>query len=421
MSKEINIHFNTIFWIQINYVKINIYVTKLKSRIYKAIQQKSFAKLFFLQETLYFSISVKYLAAELLSQIKSKYLLDIYSEQEYIFVVENKKFDYDKKYKSCNKIMYYIACLKQIIFVQMFEVQLKSTLIDRQHLSFTYVKNDHTLVQKLISYHKYLTSKRLSCCSINLKDFWITISITFMISRLFINQSIVYSLKQCLQSITVTKKFNKEFLDDSTICRYRYSTEHQLFIIIKTVIVHSILLESCYIISNFSRYTPIRFFSLSAGSQVILASKSMTHLKYLLEVLRHVSLQNIFVSQKEIVSLRRYYCIKYVFCGYAIYHKHYRQIVIRPSKTSQKNLLKQVNSILSTRKVQKDTDVIGALNLRLQKWFNDFYHTQDYKSFSLINYLVLIKIAKWLSKNHSDSSKNLLKCLLFKMRKSNKI
>ena len=91
MSKEINFNFNTIFWTCVNFRRIDIYVSKLKSRIYKAFREKSFQKLLFLQLQFSESIAVRYFASEILF-LENKYLLDIYQDSEYVICMEKKIF-----------------------------------------------------------------------------------------------------------------------------------------------------------------------------------------------------------------------------------------------------------------------------------------------------------------------------------------
>ena len=87
MSKEILLDFNTIFWITIDLKKNYGYVTRLKSRIYKAVINGTHDKVHNLQIKLFYSLSAKLLAMDQI--LKKKICLLWYmSDLEKLFFIQ---------------------------------------------------------------------------------------------------------------------------------------------------------------------------------------------------------------------------------------------------------------------------------------------------------------------------------------------
>ena len=87
MSKEILLDFNTIFWITIDLKKNYGYVTRLKSRIYKAVINGTHDKVHNLQIKLFYSLSAKLLAMDQILK-KKICLLRYMSDLEKLFFIQ---------------------------------------------------------------------------------------------------------------------------------------------------------------------------------------------------------------------------------------------------------------------------------------------------------------------------------------------
>ena len=313
------------------------------------------------------------------------------------------------------KIKNYIVCLNDVILYSILDLQLKSYVISQNNISFRYIYYNDLSPDKLIKYNQYVKVKDMYSYCINFERLFKGISLAFVSSRLVLFKSLMVitkkSLKQGLISNIVREIDNYSLNLDSG--RYRYQSGLAIF----SILHYSLVSEGFYLIKHLISDQTINIDCLSVGSEILLSSSNTLQLKHFVSIIDFLSVAGNSKNKAYLYQSINYKSAIYTFCGYSIFHKNYRKVVIGISKIAQQNLLRQVNNIFEGMLVNRYSDLISYLNLILQQWFTKFYLTRDYKNFIILDYILSIKISNWIRKNKIKIKISSSQLALFKLRR----
>nr|UEQ12255.1 group II intron reverse transcriptase/maturase [Batrachospermum sp.] len=413
MSKEIQLDFNTIFWVAINWKKNYGYVTRLKSRIYKAVINKAYDKEKKLQTKLFVSLAANLLALNQILQKQVgffKYINDI----EKLYIAQNINYIKTYSFKFVNKFAS-LSYGKEIFLKELnsLTIGIDKILIffvlEPQWISYYRFNKIHFLT--LIYYENILkffeinltslSNQKLFFININYKNFIDKISYDYLLARINLTQIICLKLKTILlknlfhefilnlRTENVFKQFQLELCISRIIIYY---------LCVETYLVNKSYMHIVYKLSNYQQRIKIYDY----GLELLVLNYDLATLKIWLNLFFQLIYSNINKSCKIFICTTSKSFNNLNFCGYSLIFNKYHNIYSVPNKLSQFILLSQIWYIFNNAKGKPAIYLVINLNSILEQWANYFKCTNGIKIFILIDYLIYLKLWIWAQKNHTN-------------------
>jgi N-terminal domain of reverse transcriptase/Group II intron, maturase-specific domain len=413
MSKEIQLDFNTIFWVSINWKKNYGYVTRLKSRIYKAVINKAYDKLKKLQTKLFVSLAANLLALNQISQKQIGFFKYI-NDMEKLYIIQNISYIKICSFNFVNKFasLFYGE--------EIFFKELNSIIIGIDKILIFFV-----LEPQWISYYKFnkihfltlmyyedilkffeinlisLSSQKLFFININYKNFIDKISYDYLLARINLTRRICLKLKAIL-----LKNLFHEFV--SNLRTENLFKQFQFELCISRIIIYCLCIETywvsksyMHIAYNLSNYQQ-RIKIYDYGLELLVLNYDLVRLKKWLNLFLQLIYSHISKPCKVFICTTSKSFNNVNFCGYSLLFNEYHNIYSVPNKLSQFILLSQIWDIFNNAKGKPAIYLIINLNSTLEQWANYFKYTNGIKIFILIDYLIYLKLWIWAQKNHTN-------------------
>lgn len=413
MVKEIFVNFDTIFWTSINKKKAYLYVTKLKSRIYKATQQKKYQDKKLLQNKLICSSAAKYyILCELIRDNEfdqshiSQLIYQIYLWDK-ICLVHDSQLYYIIEYNSeinFNLVESILCQMNDKLLVLALDPEIQS-IKDKSNGFFSVTSLDELNAILEINFLNHSIEKYYFQC-IDLTNYFKVLYPEYIFSRLHISKLLQVYLKKSFKSnkwLTYIYLINKNIFD----LKYKFS---------KFILQHTILTFMAYLICLELRY--VSRSSMHSNNNLLLSSPSYFIVGMGLELLLVGSVEDAVYSwHQSLNSLLNYSRTKEInlssnlpfnickginFAAYFLYYKKNVKILISPSLNAQMILIEQVDKIFYRSKGQSVEILISALNKILLQWGNYFVATNAYKIFTFIDYCIYLKLRSWIFRQHTN-------------------
>ena len=418
MSKEILLDFNTIFWITIDLKKNYGYVTRLKSRIYKAVINGTHDKVHNLQIKLFYSLSAKLLAMDQILK-KKICLLRYMSDLEKLFFIQkiNKidtfAFEFDDGF-------FCLFAYKEIVYKE-----LNTIVEDIDKILLTFI-----LEPQWIFYYQYnkinffnmlhprdllklfqidlinLSIKRIYFIKINYKDFIYQISHDSCLARIRLKKSMYLKLKTILLKNLLIKFFlqfkNKIFFTSNCLKQF------PLEICILRILIYCFCLETYLITKSYNpvcNLLHVHQYNITiyhCGLELLICNYNYNLLKFWFNLFLQLIYSNIGKNKKLLFKTTTNMYHGLDFCGYSILFDKNKIVYSLPSKLSQFILLSQIKQTIDNLRSDSATSLIKSLNPLLENWANYFKSTNAFKIFILIDYFIYLKLWVWICKNHTN-------------------
>lgn len=420
MSKEILLDFNTIFWVTIDLKKNYGYVTRLKSRIYKAVINKVYNKIQNLQIKLFYSLSAKLLAMDQISK-KQVCLFQYMSDLEKLFLIQRINRINTFTIRSDDKFFCFFT-QKEIL---MKELNVIITDIDKILLSFI-------LEPQWIFYCQYnkinflnlkypqdllklfqidlinLSIQKIYFINVNYKDFMGQISNDYFLTKIHLKKSIYLKLKMILLNNLLIKfalQFNNQiFFASNSLGQFPFE------ICILRIIIYCFCLETYSIAKSYNagfNLLSVDQYNVKiyqCGLELLICNYNYSVLKFWFNLFLQLIYSNISKNNKLLFNTTTKISDSLDFCGYSIIFNKNKIIYSLPNKLSQFILLFQIKNLLNNFRGNSATNLIKSLNPLLEKWASYFQYTNAFKVFMLIDYLIYLKLWVWTCKNHTNWS-----------------
>jgi hypothetical protein len=413
MSKEIQLDFNTIFWVAINWKKNYGYVTRLKSRIYKAVINKAYDKAKKMQTKLFVSLAANLLALNQILQKQVgffKYINDI----EKLYIIQN--INYIKTY-SFNLVNKFVSLSygKEILLreINSIIISIDKILIcfvlEPQWISYYKFNKIHFLTlmyyEDILNFFKInlisLSSQKLFFININYKNFINKISYNYLLARINLTRIICLKLKAIL-----LKHLFHEFV--SSLKSENLFQQFQLELCISRIIIYCLCIETHFISKSYMRIAynlsnyqqKIKIYDY--GLELLVLNYDLAILKQWLNLFSQLIYSHLNKPCKVFICTISKSFNNLNFCGYSLIFNKYHNIYSVPNKLSQFILLSQILHIFNNAKGKPAIYLIINLNFILEQWANYFKRTNGIKIFILIDYLIYLKLWIWAQKNHTN-------------------
>jgi hypothetical protein len=159
MSKEILVNFDTILWTSISWEKMYLYITKLKSRIYKASNKKSYSKKCFLQASLISSPAAKIIALCMTNKEYQENYFNQISNAEQMYLIQTLEISslqsvhlHSLNQKNINKkeaILHLEIIVSNLI---MFALEPEFNAVEDQNHNFSSIQSPKNLLPMMQNY-----------------------------------------------------------------------------------------------------------------------------------------------------------------------------------------------------------------------------------------------------------------------------
>jgi hypothetical protein len=410
MGKEILLNFDTIFWVVINWKKNYSYVTRLKSRIYKAsikktciLMQKSYIKLVT-------SLSTKLIIVD---QIISKNISwnnindrdKLYIAYKYNNSIPLRKLDALQDLSLLKKqISYYL-----LLFILEPQWTAKLTF---NTIGFVSLINPYQF-SKLVEIQSAQSKiQQIYFLTLNCKDLVVKINNNYLIQKLNLQFALLFQAKNLIAPYIL-------FHIIKNLCKadllYNNYFQYILENCITMIIIYCLCVETSLIYkSNLCNQQKLFFneFTMQIyyyGLQIIIGHSDNFQL-YLWSTI-FSQLVYCYTSHEVIIPCvkSKKFFMNSDFCGYSIrWNKHLR-IMYFPNQLSQFTLLFKIKEIVLINKNSNSTNLTLMLNSLIEPWGNYFKYSHSIKVFILIDYLIYLKLLSWAFRKHPTWGKNQIK------------
>nr|YP_010728686.1 hypothetical protein P6G74_pgp120 [Phymatolithon calcareum]WEA76800.1 hypothetical protein [Phymatolithon calcareum] len=419
MDKELSRSLHVLVWQDIDWKILIQYVDNLKSRIYKSSIQKSYEKTHDLQCFLINSPLVKLMALKRvidssfhiinLNSFELGYLvysLSLGSKQNI-----NILFNYSKGdlFNLNEKIQFIINKVKNLIIIWSIEPYLN-------HLyylnTFSYCKYYSKKTRINIGNHFYLYG-----IDLNLVALFHYVDLSVFVGRMNIQSTIKQYIYQFLDEgiFNVLMHSLDQYLRLSSLRKQEVS----LFNKIIDIFMLNICCEIDILLRSYSngKLSALKDFMIihSASDLVVICEDT-----YLLNIWQQVFLDVLLSNGVEIkkkrsvrkISLLQGLNLKNNLMVVSIYSNPL-YITIKPSLYYQFILLKKISSIIMKSKSKSLFLLIVRLNMLLLSWSTLHCNQQVRKIFSLLDYLIYLKLKSFIVNQHSNWSNQKIKSKYF--------
>nr|YP_010471095.1 putative group II intron reverse transcriptase/maturase protein [Synarthrophyton patena]UVF62924.1 putative group II intron reverse transcriptase/maturase protein [Synarthrophyton patena] len=416
-QEDFSPNLNILVWQSIDWEQLSHYLDNLKSRIYKASIQKSYKKIHDLQYKLINSSLVKLIAFK-----------RAYHEYDHCFIVNSFQLGYFISYFGLGPILdmsIWLSFSHNSVLVSIKEMNLIFDRVTRliiiwslepyfQHL---YELNSRSLLQYYNKYTNLGIAHDFNAYYLNLD---LTSLFYYIDLYIFINK---------LNAISDISKYVYGFLDNgifiglayclyesnhlSTLIKQKICLSNQLIDIFILVICYEInILLKSYMNIGLRNVLVINYFT-----NILIYCEDYMHLKLWRQAFLDILISNGVKIQSEnslkaILSLQDigYYC-RVINLFSNPFH-----IAFNPSIYCQYILLKQIAILLKKSKSKVLFLLVVRLNMLLLSW-SSLYHTQQVnKVFSLLDYIIYLKLKVLIRKAYINMSKKQIKQKYFPLK-----
>nr|YP_009297714.1 hypothetical protein Kuma_014 [Kumanoa americana]AOM67448.1 hypothetical protein Kuma_014 [Kumanoa americana] len=411
MSKEILLNFDTIFWVVINWKKNYSYVTRLKSRIYKARIKKTCISMQKSHIKFATSLSTKLIIVDQIVlknitwyNINDRDKLYIAYKYNNTILLKLGKF---KNFSLLAQQLNY--CLLLFILEPQWTAKLTFSTIHFVSLLHPYQFSNFIELESNKSKIKQMYFVTFNCQNLVPK-----INNNYLITKL--NLQFIFSLQaqNCIArhtSSNIIKNLHKIDLLKLNNNSFQYVLANY----IGMIIIYCLCVETSSVYrSNLCNKQKLFFnkFDIQIyyyGLQIIISHSDNFQL-YLWSI---IFSQVIYYYTKHEIIIpfvkSKKYSIDSDFCGYSITWNKYYQIIYFPNKLFQFTLLLKIKEIVLMNKNSNSTSLTLTLNCLIESWVNYFQYSNSMKVFILIDYLIYLKLLSWIFRKHSNWGKNQIK------------
>lgn len=416
MSTEIYLNFNTIFWTSISEKKTSIYVTNLKSRIYKAARLRMYDKMAFLQNRLIISTAAKNLALfivlrkeQLNYQKISPYLLNFNSfdllrmktSQKIILSIAN----------ACKLSHCTILMLLEQSYHTLLLLALEPEIKAKQDISHYFI-----YLNKCDSIPSFLRNKLFGppgdsyyLESICLIQFLKTCNINDLFVRLDASHVFQLNIGQIINNLTFRVYLDQSI--DKVFSFNKINDRYPLYNLITSFLIHGLCTEVMYLrkanIYNYQDLLEQNYYAcmIVVGTELLLINNSHR------SIVHWNKLFNLFLlTVREVPkSLFVFPVTLYQginFLEYWVWFEKDRRLFINPSLKSQISLMSKISLTLKKYKGDSTINLIDALNNILTPWAEYFIDTKASKIFIFLDYLIYLKLRAWIFRRHPGWGRN---------------
>nr|YP_009243834.1 hypothetical protein Sdur_016 [Sporolithon durum]AMK96076.1 hypothetical protein Sdur_016 [Sporolithon durum] len=434
MSMKLARNFNTIVWKYIYWIKLNKYVYYLKSRIYKALVQNYYKKAYYLQVKLISSPLVKILALKKILYLKQKifindfHLLSNTWRDFHIGYLSNylnfdDSLDVDillyKESKLLNtqlsNLFNIFKQIRELLTSWVLEVYLQSFYDTKSKNYFRFSDFQANFITNFANLNSELT---LYSITIELKSIFYFMSTDFLLTKLNINQKLRHFLADWLlkgKLINIVRLLHS--------IKYGLNYEDIELYIGKLLIDFTILILFDEIkfmlqadVDCNNKLLTENFYAFSNDCQILLLSNNYTVLKKWQYVywkwLVSNGVQVLYtVTQKITSCFEGNYLGKY-FITYES-SKFCKSLFIKPSLYAQFCLLRDISIIIKELKGKSFFLLIIQLNKFLLYYSRLFLKVSRQNIFSLLDYLIYLKLKAYIINMDSGLSHYKIKAKYF--------
>lgn len=402
MSKEITIYFNTIFWTSIKWNIIHRYVTRIKSRIYKASISSNQKKLRYLQSQIIFSLSTQLL---ILNHLLYKHHLSIrlFADLEKIDLIRNllpqpniynkDKVSYHTIYTQHAKYLQYGFVLESEWYAKYDLQEVNYNFCSINRTSTEYIKNNFTLKKDTLSLIQYNFNHYLQ---------------ENTLQKICQNIDYNYKTKQdASHNLYIYNKLN-EFLESGK--------HHPVYQLLYSIVIYRLILETQYLY----KYRNHIINTYSGDKAVYYAWNFQLTIccVHKISLNRWQQYFNLVINNNYSVKLSGKYSSNFTI-GLGINNllieqssRYSQNLIVKPNAYSQYMLLNRTKSIIKTSYHIKTYSLLLELNNIIKEWTQYFRGSKRRKTFILLDYLIHLQIKKWVFK-HSSQQKKTLKTRFF--------
>jgi Group II intron, maturase-specific domain/N-terminal domain of reverse transcriptase len=419
MSKEILLNFNTIFWVTINKNKNYSYVTRLKSRIYQASINKEYEKLQKLQLKLLTSFAAKTIVIDYILKTNSIYFFKNNKDLEKLCIICS--------IHNTDQIIYYYLNSKQYIFTQelisiielinyfLLLLILEPQWIARRtfkNIPFIVLINPYQLSELFQIQKSKSIFKQIYSININYKLFIHDLSKNYILTRFNLEHFFNLKIQKILSRYLY--KENSFKLKISTLYMKNFFTRSSLESYIGLNIFFYLYSEALFI-SNSKLFNSYNFFInkkikiYSYGLEVMIYHCNSIELNLWSRLLSQLMYYYIYDTKLLYLTTSMQQSHLIDFCNYSIILTKNNIIWYFPNKLAQFNLLQQIKYTIINCRGNSATNLIDMLNSILTDWVTYFKYTNQFKIFVLIDYLIYLKVWRWIYRKHPKWSKQKLK------------
>lgn len=388
--------FDSILWRSINQKRSSIYVTQLKSRIYKASNARLHAKVAFLQNILMYSLSSRHAALKM--------------------VKDNTRGDQFDMLADSEKLRFVCQCNIEDLCIQLNNPFNKASLaVNFTHALLLFALEPichcrtakkkfffglHKPQQSLRTLATHVTSPLYNNCyatHIYLRDFISEIPIEYMAARMHSSNIVTLllgtrSMKDLISNLVLDVKHQET---DHSKLAYGLFNSLCLFFNYYLSCEALYLMKSKVFLRTSSNNVDIEFVQIiSYGCEILLFSSNkdiVNNWRSALSVMFKVD----HLNERDINSNH------FNFLGYSFVRQNNAIFRIAPSKLSQMHFINSVRRIFQNCKNCAINDLIVDLNNFLHSWIAYFGITKSARTFVLLDYLIHLKVRSWIFRKHN--------------------
>lgn len=419
MSIKIFFDFTELSWVKINQSVMNLYVTGLKFRIYKAAMQKKSSLMYYLQIQLMISPVAQLLVVQ---RIFSKSDIHCLSHAQKIFLVKNlnkyKLLISKNSYFYLLKFHYYKKNLKSIsekflsLFNEIYDKILLFVLDPQRHanqhrsyISFyctiSFKQFIHIVKTLFISKgsHQYFIA------SINIMNLIASWHINFISTRVSNNAFICGIIKKFFLCDT-NRVFRSNMYISDKLGECNLLQNCLISIVVHNLCIETYILYSSKIFSiNIFFPSLIDFYIVHCGSELLILGYKLSILSTWCQLFQQLAyyfhyMNKITLTMKILPMTQGINFMGYFLCCYHELFFH-----ITPSQKAQSILLYKIKDTCQQFQGTSKISIIIALNTTLTKWRYYFWLSNSMKVFTVLDYLVHLKLRRWILRNHPNWNK----------------
>nr|YP_010728961.1 hypothetical protein P6G75_pgp198 [Lithothamnion corallioides]WEA76997.1 hypothetical protein [Lithothamnion corallioides] len=419
MDKELSRNLHILVWQYIDWKVLIQYVDNLKSRIYKASIQKSYEKIYDSQLSLINSPLVKLVAFKQifdlyyhrinLNSFQLGYLVSYFSLESTLDYSVLVYYSSDRILNSNRKIQLIIDKVKNLVMIWSIE----------PYQNYLYYLNSFSISSYYNKYTNFNIRNEIYSYRINVSliSLFYYLDLSIFINRMYLLNSIKEYIYKFLNKGVFIALINSldNYIKLSVLRKQKIGLFNKLIdIFILNICYEMDILLRSY--TNFQLSVSKNIIIIKCASDLLVICEDCSKLKLWLQVFLDILLSNgVEIKEKKYIKkiplfqdidLRTYLIT--INLWYPL------KIIAKPSLYYQFILLKQVATIIT--KSKSLFLLIIRLNMLLLSWSTLYRNRQISKLFSLLDYLIYLKIKSFIVNRHSNWSNQRIKLKYFPQR-----
>nr|BBI37252.1 putative group II intron reverse transcriptase/maturase protein [Palmaria palmata] len=416
MSKEIKIYFNTVFWSSTHQENLYLYISSLKSKIYKSASQNNYSKMHKLQDQLIASPSARIIALNLiLEKLETDnkpsfiYPKEVYlsGELHNLEVDINKYLDRSFSNKKNVDLKYVKSNIINLVLIE--AIKPYCNAIKDKTSNYLEIQDYQKIVPLVNNVVAERMLKKDYLCSLNLETLLHNIDRRYLFARISTTILASEMLKRYLKSQLLVRS-TKHAITSSYV--NDVNPDLQLVVFIFSFLCYLVSLETSYLLPLPTFYHNTYNLSLlcteysiiSCQGSIMLYGKSKQTLNFLLQSFTKITSQHAYLKTDSFCKMSKISLVQCYFHNYFLARGSNNKFYTSPSKDSQRLLLYQINIICTKFKGDSLFHLTNSLNITLKKWMAYFGSTNKQKIFTLLDYLIYLKLRSLISKRQSNIS-----------------